>query len=66
MNSKKLIEILERDGWRLVATKGSHYQYKHSSKKGRVTAPHPKKEMPIGTIYSIFKQANLSKNMLKK
>jgi predicted RNA binding protein YcfA (HicA-like mRNA interferase family) len=66
MNSKDLIKILEQDGWKIVATKGSHYQYKHQIKKGRVTVPHPKKEIPIGTISSILKQANLSKNLLRK
>jgi len=65
MNSKKLIKILEKDGWLLIATKGSHNQYKHNSKKGRVTVPHPKKDIPKGTILSILKQANLSKNLLK-
>ncbi len=66
MNSKELIRILEQDGWKIVAIKGSHYQYKHPIKKGRVTVPHPKRDMPIGTISSILKQANLSKNLLRK
>jgi predicted RNA binding protein YcfA (HicA-like mRNA interferase family) len=66
MNSKELIRILEQDGWRLVAAKGSHYQYKHLTKKGRVTVPHPKRDIPIGTISSILKQANLNKNLLRK
>ncbi len=61
MDSKKLIKILEKDGWKLVATKGSHKQYKHSSKLGRVTVPHPKKDLPKGTLSSIFKQAGLNK-----
>jgi len=57
----KVSEILERlrdDGWRLVATKGSHRQYKHSSKPGRVTVPgKPSDDLAPGTVNSIYKQA---------
>lgn len=59
MNSKEIIKLLLKDGWYEVATKGSHVQFKHGSKKGRVTVPHPKKEMPKGTVNSILKQAGL-------
>tara|TARA_R110002051_G_scaffold113960_1_gene186506 strand:- start:197 stop:355 length:159 start_codon:yes stop_codon:yes gene_type:complete len=51
--------MLIADGWYWVATKGSHFQYKHKTKKGRVTIPHPKKDLPKGTVNSIFKQAGL-------
>jgi len=59
MNSRDLIKRLERDGWELVATRGSHHQYKHPIKTGRVTVPHPKKDLPKGTVASIFKQAGM-------
>ena len=59
MNSKEIIKRLEKDGWVKVAQRGSHIQFKHPIKKGRVTVPHPKKEMPLGTYKSIFKQADL-------
>lgn len=59
MNSKDIIKKLEKDGWELVATKGSHHQFKHPTKSGRVTVPHPKKDMKIGTVKSIMKQAGL-------
>lgn len=59
MDSRTLIKQLEADGWYLVGIKGSHHQYKHSSKVGRVTVPHPKKGLPIGTTKSILKQAGL-------
>ncbi|QCI96706.1 type II toxin-antitoxin system HicA family toxin [Agrobacterium larrymoorei] len=39
--------------------KGSHVQFKHASKPGRVTVPHPKRDLPIGTLKSIEKQAGL-------
>ncbi|MBS7814767.1 type II toxin-antitoxin system HicA family toxin [Wohlfahrtiimonas chitiniclastica] len=59
MNSKDLIKMIEEDGWYLVATKGSHNQFKHPTKTGRVTIPHPKKDLPKGTVKSILKQAGL-------
>lgn len=59
MQSGELIKIVEADGWYQVSTKGSHYQYKHPTKKGRVTIPHPKKDLPIKTVQSILKQAGL-------
>jgi len=57
MKSAEIIKRLEREGWALVNTRGSHRQYKHSEKKGRVTVPHPQADLPIGTVRSIFKQA---------
>ena len=59
MNSKELIKILKKDGWFLVGKRGSHSQFKHDVKKGRVTVPHPKKDLPKGTLKSIFKQAQI-------
>jgi len=59
MNSRELIRLLEKDGWRRVAVKGSHHQFNHPHKPGRVTVPHPKKELPLGTFKSILKQAGL-------
>lgn len=56
-NSRKLIELLERDGWVRVAVKGSHWQFKHPSKAGRVTLPHPVKDINVGTVASIYRQA---------
>ena len=58
MASQEIISKLKADGWSLVHTKGSHHQFKHPNRKGRVTVPHPKKDLPIGTVRSIAKQAN--------
>jgi predicted RNA binding protein YcfA (HicA-like mRNA interferase family) len=49
------IRKLEGEGWRLVRTKGSHRQYMLGAR--RVTVPHPVKDLPIGTLRSIFRQA---------
>ncbi len=56
-NSRKLIKLLEQDGWVRVAVKGGHWQFKHRVKKGRVTVPHPKRDIKRGTVVSIYKQA---------
>jgi predicted RNA binding protein YcfA (HicA-like mRNA interferase family) len=52
--------MLEHDGWRLVATRGSHRQFKHSQKVGRVTVPGKlSDDLAPGTLNSILKQAGL-------
>jgi len=54
--------MIEADGWYLVATKGSHRQYKHPTKRGRVTiAGHPNHDLAPGTLDSVLKQAQLKK-----
>jgi len=60
MNSRQVIKALEKDGWLEVATKGSHVQFKHPTKKGRATVPHPKKDLPKGTLKSIERQAGIT------
>ncbi|MDH0911776.1 type II toxin-antitoxin system HicA family toxin [Rhizobium pusense] len=59
MKSGEIISALKADGWFEVATKGSHVQFKHPEKQGRVTVPHPKRDIPIGTLKSIEKQSGL-------
>jgi predicted RNA binding protein YcfA (HicA-like mRNA interferase family) len=62
MKVRDVIKLIESDGWRLKATRGSHGQYKHPVKKGRVTVPgHLGDDMPPGTLGSILKQAGLTK-----
>jgi predicted RNA binding protein YcfA (HicA-like mRNA interferase family) len=60
MRVRDVIKLLEADGWRLVATKGSHMQFKHPSKSGRVTiAGNPSDDLALGTLGSVLKQAQL-------
>lgn len=60
MNVREIIHLLEEDGWRLVAMRGSHRQYKHPVKAGRVTvAGKPSDDIAPGTLNSILKQAGL-------
>ena len=56
-DSRSIRKQLEADGWFEVSTRGSHVQFKHSAKPGRVTLPHPKREIRIGTLRSIYRQA---------
>jgi predicted RNA binding protein YcfA (HicA-like mRNA interferase family) len=59
MDSREVIAALKADGWRQVNQVGSHVQFKHPTKGGRVTVTHPKRDLPIGTLRSIEKQAGL-------
>jgi len=59
MSSREVIKRLKEDGWYEVAHEGSHKQFKHPTKSGRVTVTHPVKDLPIGTLRSIEKQAGI-------
>ncbi len=60
MKVKEMIRKLERDGWRLDRTKGSHRQFKHTEKPGTVTVSGKESiDIPPGTLNSILKQAGL-------
>jgi predicted RNA binding protein YcfA (HicA-like mRNA interferase family) len=59
MRSRDVIRILEAAGWRRVGQKGSHVQFKHPERPGRVTVPHPNLDIPKGTLASIEKQSGL-------
>jgi predicted RNA binding protein YcfA (HicA-like mRNA interferase family) len=57
---REVIAILQADGWRLVAMSGSHRQFKHHTKPGRVTVSgHLGDDMPKGTLGSVRRQAGL-------
>jgi len=60
MKVREIIKIIEKDGWILSRTKGSHRQYKHSTKPGTVTiAGHEHDDLHPKTLNSILKQAGL-------
>jgi predicted RNA binding protein YcfA (HicA-like mRNA interferase family) len=54
MNSREVIARLKKEGWFLFHTRGSHQQFKHPDEPGKVTVPHPKKDLPKGTLHNIF------------
>jgi predicted RNA binding protein YcfA (HicA-like mRNA interferase family) len=63
MKVGELLRLLHEDGWFLVATRGSHRQYKHLIKQGRVTIPgKPSDDLAAGTLNSILKQSGLKKS----
>ena len=60
MKVKDIVKMLEDDGWYLVRTKGSHRQYRHPTKPGKVTVPgKPSSDVRPGTLNSILHQAGL-------
>jgi predicted RNA binding protein YcfA (HicA-like mRNA interferase family) len=60
MKVREAIQLIEGDGWVLIASRGSHRQYKHPKKPGRVTvAGKPSDDLAPGTLNSILKQAGL-------
>ena len=62
MKVSEVLRMLKDDGWMLVATRGSHRQFKHPTKGGRVTvAGKPSDDLAPGTLNSILKQSDLKK-----
>jgi predicted RNA binding protein YcfA (HicA-like mRNA interferase family) len=62
MKVSEVLRLLQDDGWFLAAARGSHRQYKHPSKAGRVTIPgKPSDDLAPGTLNSILKQAGLKR-----
>jgi predicted RNA binding protein YcfA (HicA-like mRNA interferase family) len=59
MNSREVIRRLKADDWFEVTQAGSHKQFKHPVKPGRVTVVYPQRDVPVGTLKSIEKQAGL-------
>jgi predicted RNA binding protein YcfA (HicA-like mRNA interferase family) len=58
MHSQKLIQRLLKDGWYLRGIRGSHHIVKHPLQSGLIVIPHPRKDMPIGLLKAILKQAD--------
>ena len=63
LSSKEIIRVLEQNGFIFVSQKGSHKKFK--KEKRIVIVPHPKKEIPRGTLASILRQAGIDKNDFK-
>jgi predicted RNA binding protein YcfA (HicA-like mRNA interferase family) len=61
MKVRELLKLIKKDGWYLMTTEGSHRQFKHPSKLGRVTvAGHPGDDVHPKTLKSILTQAGLA------
>ncbi len=59
MKSADVIAALKADGWKLDRVKGSHHNFKHETKPGVVTVPHPKKDLGRGLVKNIEKVSGL-------
>lgn len=63
---REVVTAVERDGWELVTQRGSHRQFKHPDKPGRVTVSgNGGKDVPPGTLKSILRQAGLTEDDLR-
>lgn len=58
-SSREVIQILLQDGWHEVKCVGSHHQFKHPAKHGKVTVKHPERDIPRKTLDSIERQSGL-------
>ena len=58
-SSREVIQILTADSWYEVGCVGDHPQFKHPTKPGRITVTHPRKDIPVGTLKRIEKQAGI-------
>ncbi|TNH44782.1 type II toxin-antitoxin system HicA family toxin [Photorhabdus luminescens] len=59
MKSSELIKLLEKNGWTLERIKVSHHQFRHADFSIVITVPHPRKDIKIGTLHQIMKDAGL-------
>ncbi len=59
MKSAGLVRELKAAGWFLIRVRGSHHVFCHPSRAGRVVVPHPKKDLGVGLVAAIRKQADL-------
>lgn len=59
MKSADLIRLLELNGWKVVSVKGSHHKLRHPDFNDPIIVPHPKKDLKIGLVSKIRKQAGL-------
>lgn len=59
MSSAEVISRIKAAGWKFARSKGSHHHFKHDTHPGIVTVPHPRKDLPIGTLRSIERQSGV-------
>jgi len=65
MNFKELEKMVKADGWRLDYIDGSHHNYRHPAKSGKVTIPRHGGDINIKTVQSVFRQAGI-KNLPRR
>jgi len=60
MHTRKIMKALEKAGWELTRVKGDHHVFKHPTRPGIVVLPHPKRDLPVGTLRDIEKVSGLT------
>lgn len=60
MDSRTVIGLLRAEGWIYKGARGSHHQFYHPARPRKVTIPHPRKDIPIGTLRSIERQSGVT------
>ena len=60
MDSHEVIRRLRAAGWELCKAKGSHHHFRHPERPGKVTVPHPRKDLKKGTLKSIERQSGVA------
>ena len=61
-DSRDIIQRLRADGFELVSVRGSHHKFIHRQLRRMVIVPHPKRDMPIGTVRAIYRGAGWTKD----
>ncbi len=61
-NSRDIIRRLEQEGFRLVSVNGSHHKLSHPESRRVAIVPHPRRDIPLGTVKSIYRQAGWPKD----
>jgi len=59
---RDIIQRLRQDGFQLNSVRGSHHKFVHRQLRRMVIVPHPKSDLPIGTVHAIYKQAGWKKD----
>jgi predicted RNA binding protein YcfA (HicA-like mRNA interferase family) len=57
MDSRKIIKLIQQEGWWLDRVVGSHHHFRHDLRAGTTTVPHPRKGVPLGTVKAIEHQS---------
>ena len=61
-DSRDIVRRLEREGFELLSISGSHHKFFHRANRRRVIVPHPKRDLPVGTVRAIYKDAGWEKD----
>jgi predicted RNA binding protein YcfA (HicA-like mRNA interferase family) len=59
VSSRQAIRAIEAAGWFLVRVTGDHHQFRHPTRRGKITVPHPVKDLPIQVVVSIERQSGV-------